>query len=118
VVLERDILDRGLRKGDLETVVELYEPLHHEINVLMVRRATKAVEYSRKHGIFHSSLCFTPPYLDRWCLRLCPTAHQRVGFIPRWPILRNAAVNVTANFRRCLGCTASRFYLIGPGSLR
>jgi hypothetical protein len=39
------------------------------------------------------------------------------GF-PRWPILRNAAANVTANFGRCLGCTASRFYFIWPGSLR
>jgi Domain of unknown function (DUF4926) len=39
VVLERDISERGLRKGDLGAVVELYDP--HGLEVEFVRASGK-----------------------------------------------------------------------------
>jgi hypothetical protein len=43
VVLERDIPERGLRKGDLGAVVELYEPDGLDVEFVRVHGQTQAL---------------------------------------------------------------------------
>ncbi len=43
VVLERDLQDHGLRKGDLGAVVQTYEPDGLEVEFVMAAGRTKAV---------------------------------------------------------------------------
>ena len=43
VVLERDLRDHGLRKGDLGAVVQTYEPDGLEVEFVMAAGRTKAV---------------------------------------------------------------------------
>ena len=43
VVLDRDIPDRGLRKGDLGAVVELYEPDDLEVEFVTASGRTQAL---------------------------------------------------------------------------
>ena len=43
VVLERDLQDHGLRKGDLGAVVQTYEPDGLEVEFVMAAGKTKAV---------------------------------------------------------------------------
>ena len=43
VVLERDIPDHGLRKGDLGAVVQTYEPYGLEVEFVMAKGKTKAL---------------------------------------------------------------------------
>ena len=43
VILERDILERGLRKGDLGAVVELYEPDGLDVEFVRASGKTQAL---------------------------------------------------------------------------